>query len=155
MDEKDGFQQLGVVLGRRLLHADRRCGLRDVEHLAGLARELAQQQRQLPSLPHACEFQHVSLDDEVDVVIEPACAGLASGSSQGRWEPAGGEAGDVLLARGRGQARVREQSGVAQQDFCEVLSGACDLALGEREYLDEVGAPGEGLCRRGKRRVAR
>src|ERR1019366_351510 len=81
VDEEDGFQQLGVVLGGRLLHADCGCGLCDVEHLAGLACELTQQERQLSTLPDTCEFHHVAVNYEVDVVIEPACAGFGPGAS--------------------------------------------------------------------------
>jgi len=53
MDEEDGLQQLGVALRRGSLHADRPRGLGDVQHLCGLAGELAQQQRQLATLLHA------------------------------------------------------------------------------------------------------
>ena len=120
-----------------------------------MARKLAQQQRQLPALTHARELHHVALDDQLDVVVEPARAIRRLRAAEHRRESPRDNPADVLLAGERRKTRIQKRLGIAQEHFAEVLADARDLALREREDVHPMRTPGERLGGSGKRRVAR
>lgn len=71
-DQEYGLEKLQVVLGAGFRHPDGRgCG-GDIQYLTGSGGEDSEKAGEHLSLTDAAQLEHITLDDKIEVVREPA-----------------------------------------------------------------------------------
>ncbi len=123
--------------------------------LGRLTAQAGDEPRHLLTLSDRRDLGHIALDDQSEVVVEPAVAARQVRSRHGERKPATQDALHVLGSRGGGGSRADERGRVVQQAFDEPLPRSVDLALRQRPQRDHVQAAGERLRGRRQARIAR
>lgn len=107
----------------------------DVEYLRCLSGEDREQSRELRSLADPGEFDHVAIEHQFEVVVEPEVPISFGRPGQGEWKATRVHPGDVVLARGPrwagSQRRSDRRVGVVQNVLEKRLVNAGELTLGE------------------------
>ena len=107
--------------------------------------ELAQQPRQRLPLADARDVEHIPHDDEVHVVGEPGCARSRGPPLKDHGEATGQDPVHVLVPAAGGRSGWRDPLRVLPQQVDEALAVPVELALGQREHVDDVRSPGQRL----------